>query len=314
MDRTFKTGCLYRKILVRKSSGGGKKTAALGITLGDPAGVGPELVREAIRRMGRSYQLRLIGESAGVCVGRPTLNGARMALEALQESVRLLKSGEIAGVVNGPVSKEWLRRVGFQFPGQTEFYAKAFGMKGSEVTMMMIGPRLRVALVSTHLSLKKAVNNLSKGGIVRAGVHLAETLRRMGFRKPRIAVCGLNPHGGEGGLFGNEERKVVEPAVRELSKKVGYKVWGPESPDTVFWRAGKGEFDGVVALYHDQGLIPAKLLDFESTVNVTVGLPVVRCSPDHGTAFDLAGRGKAKADSLMAAIRLAGQLACGGRR
>ena len=136
----------------------------------------------------------------------------------------------------------------------------------------------------------------------------------MGFRKPRIAVCGLNPHGGEGGLFGNEERKVVEPAVRELSKKVGYKVWGPESPDTAFWRAGKGEFDGVVALYHDQGLIPSKLLDFESTVNVTVGLPVVRCSPDHGTAFDLAGRGKAKADSLMAAIRLAGELACGGRR
>jgi 4-phospho-D-threonate 3-dehydrogenase / 4-phospho-D-erythronate 3-dehydrogenase len=314
VDRTVKAGRLYRKIPVRLSSRGAKKNAVLGITLGDPAGVGPELVREAIRRMGRSYQLRIIGESVGVRGGQPTLKGARMAMEALQESVRLLKSGEIAGVVNGPVSKDWLRRVGFRFPGQTEFYAKAFGLKGSEVTMMMIGPRLRVALVSTHLSLKKAVNNLSKGGIVRAGVHLAETLGRMGFRKPRIAVCGLNPHAGEGGLFGNEERKVVEPAVRELSKKVGLKVWGPESPDTVFWRAGKGEFDGVVALYHDQGLIPAKLLDFETTVNVTVGLPVVRCSPDHGTAFDLAGKGKAKADSLMAAIRLAGQLAgCGPR-
>jgi len=237
-----------------------------------------------------------------------------MALEALHESVRLLKSGEIAGVVNGPVSKEWLRQVGFQFPGQTEFYAKAFGMKGSEVTMMMVGPRLRVALVSTHLSLKMAVSTLSKGGIVRAGVHLVETLRKLGLRRPRIAVCGLNPHGGEGGLFGNEEGKVVEPAVRELSKKVGLKGWGPESPDTVFWRAGKGEFDGVVALYHDQGLIPAKLLDFESTVNVTVGLPVVRCSPDHGTAFALAGKGKAKADSLMAAIRLASQVVGGGRR
>ena len=287
----------------------------LGITLGDPAGVGPELVRKVIRKMARSYELRIIGDEDGFLLGRPTLRGAKMALEALQESVRLLKSGEIVGVVNGPVSKEWLRRVGFQFPGQTEFYANAFGLKGSEVTMMMIGPRLRVALVSTHLSLKKAVNNLSKGGIVRAGVHLAQTLRRMGFRKPRIAVCGLNPHGGESGLFGNEERKVVEPAVRELSKKVGHKVSGPESPDTVFWRAGKGEFDGVVALYHDQGLIPAKLLDFETTVNVTVGLPVVRCSPDHGTAFDLAGKGKAKADSLMAAIRLAGQLAgCGPRK
>jgi 4-hydroxythreonine-4-phosphate dehydrogenase len=264
--------------------------------------------------MGRSYQLRIIGESVGVRSGRPTLKGAGMALEALQESVRLLKSGEIAGVVNGPVSKEWLRRVSFHFPGQTEFYAKAFGLKGSEVTMLMIGPRLRVALVSTHLSLRQAVSNLSKGGIVRAGVHLAETLRRMGFRRPRIAVCGLNPHAGEAGLFGNEEKKVVEPAARELSKKVGLKVWGPESPDTVFWRAGRGEFDGVVALYHDQGLIPAKMLDFESTVNVTVGLPVVRCSPDHGTAFDLAGKGKAKVDSLMAAIRLAGQLARRGLR
>ena len=286
----------------------------LGVTVGDPAGVGPELVRKAIRRMGRSYGLRVIGSGEGVSAGRPTLRGAKMAMEALEESVRLLKSGAIAGVVNGPVSKEWLRRVGFKFPGQTEFYANAFGMKSDAVTMMMIGPRLRVALVSTHLSLQKAVSALSKGGIVRAGVHLAETLRRLGFRRPRIAVCGLNPHGGEGGLFGKEERKVVEPAVRELSKKVGYKVWGPESPDTVFWRARKGEFDGVVALYHDQGLIPAKLLDFEDTVNVTVGLPVVRCSPDHGTAFDLAGKGKAKVDSLMAAIRLAGQLAgCGPR-
>ena len=229
----------------------------LGVTVGDPAGVGPELVRKAIRRMGRSYGLRVIGSGEGVSAGRPTLRGAKMAMEALEESVRLLKSGAIAGVVNGPVSKEWLRRVGFKFPGQTEFYANAFGMKSDAVTMMMIGPRLRVALVSTHLSLQKAVSTLSKGGIVRAGVHLAETLRKMGFQKPRIAVCGLNPHGGEGGLFGNEERKVVEPAVRELSKKLGYKVWGPESPDTVFWRARKGEFDGVVALYHDQGLIPA---------------------------------------------------------
>ena len=299
---------------MRLSSRRAKKNAVLGITLGDPAGVGPELVRKVIRRMARSYKLRIIGNEEGFQPGQPTLRGAKMALEALNESVRLLKSGDIAGVVNGPVSKEWLRRVGFQFPGQTEFYANAFGMKSEAVTMLMIGPRLRVALASTHVSLKRAVCDLSKGQILRAGVHLVETLRRLGFRRPRIAVCGLNPHGGEGGLFGNEEKKVVEPAVRELSKKVGYKVWGPESPDTVFLRAGKGEFDGVVALYHDQGLIPAKLLDFEDTVNVTVGLPVVRCSPDHGTAFDLAGKGKAKADSLMAAIRLAGQLAgCGPR-
>lgn len=286
----------------------------LGVTLGDPSGVGPELVRKAIRRMARSYGLRVIGNEEGFLPGRPTLRGAKMALDALKESVRLLKSGEITGVVNGPVSKEWLRRVGFRFPGQTEFYANAFGMKSEAVTMVMIGPRLRVALASTHVSLKRAVNDLSKEQILRAGFHLVETLKKLGLRRPRIAVCGLNPHAGEGGLFGMEEKTVVRPAVRELSKKVGYRVWGPESADTVFWRAGKGEFDGVVALYHDQGLIPAKLLDFETTVNVSAGLPVVRCSPDHGTAFALAGKGKAKPDSLMAAIRLAHRLASGGHR
>ena len=197
---------------MRLSSRRAKKNAVLGITLGDPAGVGPELVRKVIRRMARSYKLRIIGNEEGFQPGQPTLRGAKMALEALNESVRLLKSGDIAGVVNGPVSKEWLRRVGFQFPGQTEFYANAFGMKSEAVTMLMIGPRLRVALASTHVSLKRAVCDLSKGQILRAGVHLVETLRRLGFRRPRIAVCGFNPHASEGGLFGNEEKKVVEPA------------------------------------------------------------------------------------------------------
>jgi 4-hydroxythreonine-4-phosphate dehydrogenase len=224
------------------------------------------------------------------------------------QSVDLLRTGEIQAVVNGPVSKDWLGKVGFRFPGQTEFYAKAFGVRPEDVTMMMIGPRLRVGLASTHLSLRKAVLGLRAKQIVRAGKHLGETLRRLGVGRPKIAVCGLNPHAGESGKFGNEEKKVVLPAIQELRRKTQFRIFGPESPDAVFRRAWVGEFDGVVALYHDQGLIPAKLLDFDETVNVTAGLPFVRCSPDHGTAFALAGKGKARPDSFLAAVRLARKL------
>jgi len=237
------------------------------------------------------------------------LAGAKLTKEALLESVRLLKSGEIQAVVNGPVSKEGLGKAGFSFPGQTEFYAKAFGVRPDDVSMMMIGPRLRVALASTHISLRKAVLGLRAKQIARAGKHLGETLKKLGVRRPRIAVCGLNPHAGENGKFGNEEKRVVEPAIRELKRKTDFRISGPESPDAVFRRACKGEFDGVVALYHDQGLIPAKLLDFDETVNVTAGLPVVRCSPDHGTAFALAGKGRARPNSFLAAVRLARRLA-----
>ena len=284
-----------------------KRGIVVGITWGDPAGVGPELAVQVFRKLGRSLSVRRVGHKESR-PGKPSLPGAKLAKEALAESVRLFRSGEIQAVVNGPVSKEWLGKVGFSFPGQTEFYAKAFGVKPDDVTMMMIGPRLRVALASTHLSLQKAVLELRSKQIVRSAKHLGETLKKLGIRRPRIAVCGLNPHAGEKGKFGNEERRVVEPAVRELRRKTNFRISGPESPDAVFRRAWKGEFDGVVALYHDQGLIPAKLLDFDETVNVTAGLPVVRCSPDHGTAFDLAGKGKARADSFLAAVRLARRL------
>ena len=279
----------------------------VGVTWGDPAGVGPELARQVFKKLGRSLFLQQVGHSESR-PSRPSLAGARLAKESLAESVRLFRSGEIQAVVNGPVSKEWLGKVGFRFPGQTEFYAKAFGMNPDDVTMMMIGPRLRVALASTHLSLRKAVLGLRAKQIVRAGQHLGQTLKKLGVRRPRIAVCGLNPHAGENGRFGKEEKRVVEPAIRELKRKSDFRISGPESPDAVFRRAWKGEFDGVVALYHDQGLIPAKLLDFDETVNVTAGLPVVRCSPDHGTAFALAGKRKARPDSFLAAVQLARRL------
>jgi 4-hydroxythreonine-4-phosphate dehydrogenase len=284
-----------------------KKEPVVGITYGDPAGVGPELASYVFRKLGRSLPLRRVGHGESR-PGKPSLAGAKLAKEALVESVGLFRSGEIQAVVNGPVSKEWLGKVGFHFPGQTEFYAKTFGVRPDDVTMMMIGPRLRVALASTHLSLRKAVLGLRSKQIVRSAKHLGETLIRLGVRRPRIAVCGLNPHAGENGKFGNEEEKVVLPAIQQLRRKTQFRIFGPESPDAVFRRAWKGEFDGVVALYHDQGLIPAKLLDFDQTVNVTAGLPVVRCSPDHGTAFALAGKGKARPDSFRAAVRLAGRL------
>ncbi len=279
----------------------------VGVTWGDPAGVGPELARHVFRKLGRSLSLRRIGHGESR-PGKPTLAGAKVAKEALMQSVDLLRSGEIQAVVNGPVSKDWLGKVGFRFPGQTEFYAKAFGVRPDDVTMMMIGPRLRVGLASTHLSLRKAILGLRAKQIVRAGKHLGEALKKLGVRRPRIAVCGLNPHAGESGKFGNEEKKVVLPAIQELRRKTQFRIFGPESPDAVFRRAWMGEFDGVVALYHDQGLIPAKLLDFDETVNVTAGLPFVRCSPDHGTAFALAGKGKARPDSFLAAVRLARKL------
>jgi len=280
----------------------------IGITMGDPAGIGPELVQYVARKLGRKIPLGLIGKANGIRPGKPSLKGAWQARQALEESVRLLRAGEICAVVNGPVSKDWLGKVGFRFPGQTEFYAKSFGVKSDDVTMMMIGPRLRVALASTHLSLRQAVLGLRSKQIVRAGKHLGETLQKLGVRRPRIVVCGLNPHAGENGKYGNEEKRIVQPAIRELKRKTDFLISGPESPDAVFRMAWEGDFDGVVALYHDQGLIPAKLLDFDRTVNVTAGLPVVRCSPDHGTAFPLAGKGKARPDCFIAAVHLARQL------
>lgn len=285
-----------------------KLSPAVGITLGDPAGIGPEIVQKAASAVGTRIRLRFIGSVQGATPGHPNKSSAQRAFEALQESVLLLKRGKIQAIVNGPVSKKWLARAGFRFPGQTEFYASRFGLKTNAVTMCMVGPRLRVALVSTHVSLSRAVAGLNIRAIVRSGLHLAELLKKMGVRRPRIAVCGLNPHAGEAGMFGKEERIIVAPAVQKLRTTLRLPFVGPESADTVFLRALQGEFDGVVALYHDQGLIPAKLLDFNRTVNVTMGLPVVRCAPDHGTAFGIAGKKKARAGSMLEAIKLANRL------
>lgn len=303
MDRAAQTGRLHRKIPVRR------RGLVVGVTWGDPAGIGPEITAQAKRILQKSIPIHLMGSHQDTRPGYPSLAGARQAWGALEESVRLLRTKKIQAVVNGPVSKEWLAKVGFRFPGQTEFYARRFGRKDREVTMCLVGPRLRIALASTHVSLRRAVSGLSASAIIRAGLHLTELLKKMGLRRPRIAICGLNPHAGERGLFGKEDLRIVWPAVRRLKSRTRLPVFGPVPSDTVFRRAMQGEFDGVVALYHDQGLIPAKLLDFDRTVNVTMGLPVIRCSPDHGTAFAIAGKRQARPESMIEAIKLAVRLA-----
>ena len=226
---------------------------------------------------------------------------------------RLLASalgGELAAVVTGPVSKAGLYDAGFRFPGQTEFFAAR--CRTGNFAMVLTGGRLTVALASIHLPLLEAIRQLSAGEIVRVGTLLAGFLRERLQRPVRVAVAGLNPHAGEGGSIGREEVDIVRPAVTELSaahRPDEVIFGGPISPDAVFHQAVAGRWDGVLCLYHDQGLIPLKLHAFDEGVNVTVGLPIIRTSPDHGTAFDLAGKNRAHAGSMIAALRLAAELA-----
>ena len=277
----------------------------IGITLGDPAGIGPEIVEAALAsgKLDAACTFRVIGERGKAVAGEPTPETARAALVMLDEAVALLRTGEIAGVVTGPIHKARMQGVGFEFPGQTEFFAKRAGVEN--FAMCLTGGALTVALVTAHLPLREVARVLSTNEIVRVGKLLAAFLEKRTGRAPRIAVAGLNPHAGESGTMGREEIEIIAPAVDALNDP---QFTGPISPDTVFHRAVRGEFDGVLCMYHDQGLIPLKLHAFDQGVNVTLGLPFVRTSPDHGTAFEIAGRGIARPDSMVAAIRLAARL------
>ncbi|MEM6884415.1 MAG: 4-hydroxythreonine-4-phosphate dehydrogenase PdxA [Verrucomicrobiota bacterium] len=281
------------------------------ITLGEPAGIGPEVVEHAVRKFRKRYPkvgVDVLGDPDMAKPGKPTKKSAKSALEALELSAEMALAGEAAAIVNGPVSKEWLQQVGFRHPGQTEFYARAFGLKNDEVTMTMTGPSMTVGLVTTHCSLASAVRKVTQPRIVATGQRLDALLRAKGIRKPRIAVAGLNPHAGEAGAFGQEEIRIIEPAVKRLEAELKRSVAGPISPDAVYMACRDGKYDGVVSLYHDQGLIPFKLVSFDTGVNVTAGLPVWRMSPDHGTAFDIAGKNKADARSMYCALELALEL------
>ncbi len=278
----------------------------IGITLGDQAGIGPEVVAAALASgmLSDDVQYRIIGKDIGAELGKPTAKTGQAALDALEESVSLMNSGEIDAVVTAPVGKEGLHDVGFHFPGQTEFYADRLHCQNH--AMCLTGQNLTVALVTIHVPLADVPALLSKDEIVRVGKLLADFCFQRGIQKPRVAVCGLNPHAGENGAFGSEDQEVVKPAVLELQRAMDQvEFTGPHPPDTIFRPAADGEYDAVLCMYHDQGLIPLKLLDFDTGVNVTLGLPKPRTSPDHGTAYDIAGKGKASASSMIHAIQLA---------
>lgn len=285
----------------------------VGITLGDQAGIGPEIVRAALasNRVPSTARLSIVGPEIKCSLGQPTPETARAALAALEEAASLAFRGKLDAVVTAPIHKAGMYAAGFNFPGQTEFFAARCGVKN--FAMLLTGGKLTVALVTVHVPLRIVPAALKTEEIVRVGLLLFDFLRRRGIEKPRIAVAGLNPHAGESGALGDEEAKVIVPAVQQLQSAILHPpsstFAGPFSPDTIFHHAANGDWDGVLCMYHDQGLIPLKLHAFHDGVNVTLGLPFPRTSPDHGTAFEIAGKNLARPDSMIAAINLAVELA-----
>jgi 4-hydroxythreonine-4-phosphate dehydrogenase len=280
--------------------------AIIGITRGDQAGIGPEVVAAALAsgELSSACSYQIIGEQVDAVLGKPDATTARAALDALEQAAQMLKGGQIDAVVTAPVGKEGLHELGFDFPGQTEFFAERLGCDNH--AMCLTGKNLTVALVTIHVALADVPGLLRREEIVRVGRLLADFCRQRGIQSPRIAVCGLNPHAGENGAFGSEDVEIVGPAVAELQQAAKGAIFsGPHPPDTIFRPAADGQYDAVLCMYHDQGLIPLKLLDFDTGVNVTLGLAKPRTSPDHGTAYDIAGQGKASASSMIHAIQLA---------
>jgi 4-hydroxythreonine-4-phosphate dehydrogenase len=284
----------------------------IGITLGDCAGIGPEIVDLALKsgRIPDSAECLVIGRQPNCKPGEPTTGTSSGAAAALEEAVTLARRGELDAIVTGPIHKARMYDVGFKFAGQTEFFAERCGIKN--FAMCLTGGKITVALVTTHIPLSEVSRLLKQSEIVRVGLLLSEFLQAHSMAAPRIAVAGLNPHAGESGKLGREEIEIISPAIAALKSQIRNpksEITGPHSPDTVFHRAIEGEFDAVLCMYHDQGLIPLKLHAFREGVNVTLGLPFPRTSPDHGTAFEIAGKGIARPDSMIAAINLAVELA-----
>ncbi|MBR5886995.1 MAG: 4-hydroxythreonine-4-phosphate dehydrogenase PdxA [Akkermansia sp.] len=276
----------------------------IGYTLGDQAGIGPEVIKAALAQLPENAEYRLIGKEIDCTPGQPTESTAQAALEHLELAAAALRNGEIDAVVTAPVCKESLHRIGFAYPGQTEFFADRMGVK--DFAMCLTGRRLTVALCTTHVALADVPRQLQTAEIVRIGSLLANFLQRTGKPAPRIALAGLNPHNGENGAFGNEEKTLIAPALPLLRAAIpSAEFCGPCVPDCVYRDAAQGLYDGIVAPYHDQALIPLKLIDFDTAVNATIGLPRLRVSPDHGTAFNIAGRGIANPASTLRAFQVA---------
>jgi len=326
----------------------------IALTMGDPAGIGPEVTLKALRMpaVAKSVQPILVGDPRVwdvtarrldirlhlvSCAGSAPAGSVRVvatsalpqrwcvpglprawahasacgeaAYQAILAAVGLVQDGRAAAIVTAPISKAHLNAAGHDFPGHTELLAKLGG--GVPVRMMMAGPRLRVVLVTIHMALAQVPKRLSREAVLETITITDAALRcQFGIAAPRIAIAGLNPHAGEGGLFGDEEARFIAPAVH-VARRRQITVQGPLAADGMFAAAAEGAFDAVICMYHDQGLAPFKLLHFADGVNVTLGLPFVRTSPDHGTAFDIAGRDVADARSMAAAIALAARLAVG---
>lgn len=326
------------------------------ITMGDPTGVGPEIILRALcegafvnlahplivagdlgvlqraaavygfearHQPGSSLSLAtdelLVGkhllpvrvlsklELSRQKFGQPEVSSGQAMADYIEWACDACVAGDASGMVTAPINKEILRAAGMAFPGHTELLADRCQVE--EVVMMLAGEKLRVCLVTTHCSLREVSQRLSKDRILTTMRITASTLlRQFGIKKPRLAVLALNPHAGEGGLFGDEEVRHIAPAIA-AARSEGILASGPHSADTLFWFATQGEYDAVICMYHDQGLIPLKLLHFDDGVNVTLGLPIVRTSVDHGTAYDLAGTGKASPASLVAAVNMAAEMA-----
>ena len=322
----------------------------LAVSLGDPSGIGPEVVakcwdgrndfslapfvaigdprsvasvwdgpleliddpRQADSVFDYALPMFQISSADGDLPGRPSVAGAHCSLDSLEIAVGLARSGSASAVVTGPVSKEQLYSIGFAHPGQTEFVAERCGVSGNNVAMMLAGPTLRTVPVTTHLPLAEVPQRLSAGLIEARGRTTLRGLQRtFGIADPVLAVSGLNPHSGEGGALGREEIELIEPAIAALRAE-GWRVTGPHPADTMFHAAARASYDAALCMYHDQALIPLKALHFEDGVNVTLGLPIVRTAPDHGTAFDIAGQDQADPRPMAAAIRMAAQ--CAGNR
>jgi 4-hydroxythreonine-4-phosphate dehydrogenase len=322
-------------------------TRSIAITMGDPSGIGAEVIvralaeaPEALRRRARVFgDQRVLERAAQVCglpglpegmrvepvtrlaeldsiFGRPTAPGGAAQVSYLEAAVGAARGGEVVALCTAPISKTVVRWAGFNFAGHTEFLADRLG--AAEVAMMFAGPQLRVVLVSIHVPLAEVAAHVTIVDVARATFLAGEAMaRRFKMARPRVGVLGLNPHAGEAGLFGREEQTIIAPGieaarVRLRAAGIDAQVIGPLVPDAAFREALPGpepRHDVLVCMYHDQGLIPVKLIDFEDSVNVTLGLPTPRTSPDHGTAYDIAGTGRARHRSFAAAYRLAAELA-----
>ena len=313
------------------------------ISCGDPAGIGPEIIckswlkrkeyalppffvvgniadfqnvfdtpvskitspAEARAVFANALPVFDIHQSEAAIPGEPSSDGAQYALHALEIACGLARSGDAGAIITGPVSKSQLYQIGFSYPGQTEFVSERCGIARENAVMMLAGPSLRVIPMTTHLPLKNVPTQLTRELILaRAKVAEKAMLRNFGIKKPRIAVAGLNPHAGESGNLGDEEQLVMQPAIDEL-RAAGMNITDPLPADTLFHEEARSNYDVILCPYHDQALVPLKTLHFYDGINMTLGLPIIRTSPDHGTAFDIAGKGIADPRSMIAAIQMA---------